>query len=123
MPLPLKVTVFVPGVNVPPVWDQLPETSNVPDGAVKVPKDKVMLVVATVPVEPVKVPPLTVKPPLKVWVAVEALYVPPETVLKPVTVVAKAFALKVPLELVKAPVAVKLWLVNCKVPLLALMTL
>ena len=73
MPLPLNVTVLVPGVKVPPVCDQLPETSNVPEGAVKVTKDKVMLVVATVPVEPVKVPPETVNPPLKVWVAVEAL--------------------------------------------------
>ena len=117
MPLPLNVTVFVPGVKVPPVWDQLPETSNVPEGAVKVPKDKVMLVVATVPVEPVNVPPLTVKPPLKVWVAVEAWYVPPETVVRPVTVLVKLLALKIPLELVNAPVAVKLWLVNCKVPL------
>ena len=117
MPLPLNVTVFVPGVKVPPVWDQLPETSNAPEGAVKVPEDKVMLVVATVPVEPVNVPPLTVKPPLKVCVAVEAEYVPPLMVVNPVTVLAKAFALKVPLELVKAPVAVKLWLVNCKVPL------
>ena len=116
MPLPLNVTVLVPGVKVPPVWDQLPETSNVPDGAVKVPDDNVMLVVATVPVEPVKVPPLTVNPPLKVWVAVEAWYVPPETVVKPVTVLVKAFALNVPLELVNVPVAVKLWLVNCKVP-------
>ena len=106
MPLPLKVTVLVPGVNVPPVWDQLPETSNVPEGAVKVPKDKVMLVVATVPVDPVKVPPLTVKPPLKVCVAVEALYVPPETVVSPVAVVVCALALYVPLAIVNVPLTV-----------------
>ena len=96
MPLSLNVTVLVPGVKVPPVCDQLPETSNVPDGAVKVPKDKVMLVVATVPVEPVKVPPLTVNPPLKVWVAVEAWYVPPEMVAIPPTVLVLPLALYVP---------------------------
>ena len=122
-PVPFNTTVPLLWVNVPPLLDQLPETSNVPDGAVKVPDDNVMLVVATVPEEPVKVPPETVNPPLKVWVAVEAWYVPPETVVSPVTVLVKAFALKVPLELVNVPVAVKLWLVNCTVPVVALVTL
>ena len=105
-PVPFNTTVPLLWVNVPPLLDQLPETSNVPEGAVKVPEDNVMLVVATVPVEPVKVPPLTVNPPLKVWVAVEAWYVPPETVVKPVAVVVCALALYVPLATVSVPLTV-----------------
>ena len=68
----MKVTVLVPGVNVPPLCAQLPLTLNVPLGAVKVPDDKVTFVTATVPDAPVNVPPLTVKPPVKVCVVVEA---------------------------------------------------
>ena len=37
----LKVTVLLPAVNVPPVCDQLPAISNVADGAINVPADKV----------------------------------------------------------------------------------
>ena len=51
----VKVTVLAPGVNVPPVFDQFPDTLNVPDGAVSVP-DNITLVVVTVPDDPVNVP-------------------------------------------------------------------
>src|SRR5262245_23137785 len=63
----VKLTVPVPGVKVPPALDQLPETLNAPEefGAVKVPLAKVTLVVLTVPPAPVRVPPLIVRPPLK----------------------------------------------------------
>ena len=68
----LKVTVFAPGVNEPPLLFQVPKTLNVPDGAVNVPDDKARFVVVTVPDDPVNVPPLMVKPPLNVCVAVDA---------------------------------------------------
>ena len=73
--LPLKVTALVsaPGVNVPPLFAQLPDTLNVPEGAVNVPELNVSLVVKTLPVEPVNVPPLIFKPlPLNVCVPVLA---------------------------------------------------
>ena len=68
----VKVTVFEPGVNVPPDFAQLPETLNVPEGAVKTPLLKVTSVVVTAPPAPVKVPPEIVKPPLNVCVAAPA---------------------------------------------------
>src|SRR5207253_7684389 len=37
VPALLKVTVFEPGVKVPPAFDQLPATPKVPEGAVNVP--------------------------------------------------------------------------------------
>ena len=114
---------MVPGVKVPPLCAQLPDTSNVPDGAVNVPDDKVKLVVTTLPLDPVNVPPLIVKPPLKVCVAVDAEYVPPETVVKPVTIFVSALALKAPLLFVNVPVTVRLCVLNCKVPLVALFRL
>ena len=70
--LPLKLTVPLLLPNVPPVCDQVPDTFKVVDGAVKVPVDKMILVAVTVPVDPLNVPPLTVKPPLKLCVALEA---------------------------------------------------
>ena len=63
MPLLLNVTVLVPGVNVPPLTDQLPDTLNVPELAVNVPEDIVTFPVFTTPLEPVNAPPLIVKPP------------------------------------------------------------
>jgi len=45
---------------------------KVPEGAVNVPEEMLTVVVVTSPLEPLKVPPLTVKPPLNVWVLVEA---------------------------------------------------
>ena len=71
-PVPFSVTVPPLEVKVPPELFQLPETFILPLGAVSVPDDNVTVAVVTVPLEPVKTPPLTVKPPLKVWVAVEA---------------------------------------------------
>jgi len=70
--VPLKFTVPLLWVKVPPVCDQLPETFIVPDGAVSVPEDKVTAPVVTVPDEPVKVPPETVRPPVKVCKALDA---------------------------------------------------
>ena len=106
--VPLKVTVPLLAAKVAPLLVQLPETFNCPDDddAVKVPLFKVSVVVLTIPLEPVKVPPEMVRPPLSVWVLVEAAYVP-VTVVKPATVVAKVFALKVPLETVKAPLTIR----------------
>ena len=97
--VPLKVTVPVPGVNVPPLLVQLPatlileavpaikvapapivtfpETLSVVDGVVKVPPKRVTLVVVTVPLEPVNVPLLIVMPPLKVTGLVPPVKVPP----------------------------------------------
>ena len=72
VPEPVKVTVFVPGVNVPPVLDQLPETLKAPDGAVSIPELSIILLVAIVQVDPVNVPPDIVRPPLSVCIAVEA---------------------------------------------------
>ncbi len=70
---PSKVTVFELGVNVPPVLAQLPDIVKLPEGAVKVPLDKVNAPLTSAPpVEPVKIPPEMVKPPLRIWVAVEA---------------------------------------------------
>lgn len=77
--VPSKVTVFEPGVKVPPVWAQFPDTVKAPLGAVRVPEDKVTApFTSTVPVEPVKVAPETVTPPLKVLVLpeVEVVSVP-----------------------------------------------
>ena len=113
----MKFTVPLLCVNVPPVWDQLPDTLNVAEGAVKVPEDNVTAVVVTSPLDPVNVPPDTVNPPLKVCRAVEAWYVPPLIVVNPVTVLVKPLALNVPLLLVNAPPRVKLLLVNCTLPL------
>jgi hypothetical protein len=68
-----KVTVFEPGVKIPPECAQLPDIVKLPEGAVSVPEDKIKSpFTSTAPVEPVKMPPEIVKPPLKVWVAVEA---------------------------------------------------
>jgi len=72
VPAEVNVTVFAPGVKVPPVFAQLPETLNVPDGAVSVPLLSVISAVATVPVDPVNVPPEIVRPPLNDWATVEA---------------------------------------------------
>src|SRR5438105_4818984 len=71
---PFNITVPPSALNVPPVIDQLPETLKCPDvlGAVSVPVDKVTSVVVTVPVAPVKVPPLTTNPPFKDCVFEEA---------------------------------------------------
>src|SRR6266545_2211865 len=57
--LPVKVTVPLLTLNVPPLLDQLPETLNAPDalGAVSVPLFNVTLPTVTVPPEPVNVPP------------------------------------------------------------------
>ncbi len=56
-----KVTVLEPEVNVPPVFSQLPETVNVPDGAVKVPEETVTTpLTSRAPEPPVNVPPSTV---------------------------------------------------------------
>ena len=71
-PVPLKVTVPCPGVNVPPLFVQLPDTLKAPLGAVSVPLERITLVTSTSPLEPVNVPPEMVSPPLKVWVAVPA---------------------------------------------------
>jgi hypothetical protein len=49
--------------------------------------------VVTDPLEPLKVPPETARPPLKVCAAVDAWYVPPLIVVKPVTVVVQPLAL------------------------------
>ena len=68
----VKVTLLVPGVNVPPLCAQLPVTLNVPDGAVNVPEDNATFVVVTSPADPVNVPPLMAKPPLNDCVAVDA---------------------------------------------------
>jgi len=71
--LPLKVTVFAPGINVAAPSVQLPVTLNVPDGAVKVPLFRVTLFAEIFPVEPVNVPPLTVTLQLKDCFAVAAV--------------------------------------------------
>ena len=82
----VKVTVFDPGVNVPPVFDQFPETLNVPDSAVNVPLLNVTSVTETVAAEPVNVPPETTKfPPVRACPLVSS--VPAETVSVPVYVV------------------------------------
>ena len=105
--VPLKVTVPVPGVNVPPLLVQLPailmleavpavkvapaakvrfpETLNVPDGVVRVPPERVTLVVVTVPLEAVKVPLLIVIPPLKVTGPDPPVKVPPLFIRLPAT--------------------------------------
>ena len=70
--MPFKVTVPELALNVPPELVQLADTFMLPLGAVNVPEDRVTLVVVTVPDDPVNVPPSTVSPPLKVWVAVDA---------------------------------------------------
>ena len=68
-----NVTVLLPGVNVPPLFAQLPETVKVPEGAVRVPLERVKTpFTSTSPEDPVNVPPDTVRPPLKVCVAVFA---------------------------------------------------
>ena len=68
----MNVMVLLPGVNVPPLTDQLPDTSKAPVGAVNVPEDKLTLVALIAPVDPVNVPPFTVNPPLKFCVFVDA---------------------------------------------------
>jgi len=72
--VPSKITVLLPAVNVgEPEMVKSADTVNVPDGAVKVPLDRVsVLLTSTAPVEPVKIPPEIVRPPLKVCVPVEA---------------------------------------------------
>ena len=126
-PVPLKVTVPAPGVNMPVLLVQLPailileavpairlvpgpmvklpETLNVPDdGMVRVPLEIVTLVVVTVTLEPVKAPPLTVSPPLKVTVLVPPVNVPPLIIKLPVTECVKEPAVKaVPLPKVTVP--------------------
>ena len=67
----VKVTVFAPGAKVPPDCNQLPATLNVPDGAVSVPLLRIIFPEVTLPVDPVKVPPATVRSPLNVCVAVD----------------------------------------------------
>ena len=66
VPLPLNVTVLLPGANVPPVTDQLPDTFNAPDGAVNTPEESVTFVAVILPVDPLNVPPLMVSPLLNV---------------------------------------------------------
>ena len=63
--------MLVPGVNVPPVLLQLPATVNVPDGAVRVPLERVTSPSTSIAPElPVSVPPDTVSPPVNVCVCV-----------------------------------------------------
>ena len=92
VPALVKVIVLLPGVKVPPVLDQLPETVKAPDGATNVPVpetltsllltgpveplnaplETVSTAVLTVPDEALKLPPLTVRPPEKFCVPVLA---------------------------------------------------
>jgi hypothetical protein len=59
----VNVTELDPGAKAPPVFDQFPDTVNVPEGAVRVPLVRVTSEEDTVPVEPVNVPPVMDKPP------------------------------------------------------------
>ena len=79
VPVPLKSTVPVPAVNVPPVWSQLPETVNVPEepGAVRVPEEiTTFITLSEVLEEPVNMPPETVRAPDTVTVLLPAERVP-----------------------------------------------
>lgn len=69
-----KVTVPVPGTkDAVPLTDQLPETSNEPVGTVRVPVLlRLTLEAETLPVLPVKAPPVMVSPPLKESETLEA---------------------------------------------------
>ena len=87
VPEPLKFTVPLLLIKLPPVCDQVPDTFNVLAGAVNVPPESATLLVVTAPACPVNAPLLTVNPPLNVCVAVDAKYVPPETVVNNVTFV------------------------------------
>ncbi len=116
--VPSKVTVLVPAVNVgEPEIVQLPETVNVPEGAVSVPEESVSApLTSTTPEEPVNVPPEIVSPPLNVCVAVLALYSPALTVTSPATVTARALASNAPLpEFVNVPSAVSELVTSCRV--------
>ena len=105
-----KVTVLLPAVNVPPDFVQLPDTVNVLDGAVSVPLESVSApFTSNAPPAPVYIPPLMVRPPLKVEVADElAVYVPPDNVARPVTVTVLSLVSvsKVPLLIDNAPLMV-----------------
>lgn len=103
-----------------PLFVQLPDTFNVPLGAVNVPLLKVIVVVLTVPLDPVKLPPLIVRPPLKFCVWVLASYVTLVGIVnKLVTVSCLPFASKVPFDNVNV-LTLKLLPVNCNVPPLPL---
>ena len=65
MVLPSKKIVFVPGTKLPPLTDQFPVMSNVPDDALNVPEVKFKLVILTAALDAVKIPPLIFSPPLK----------------------------------------------------------
>src|SRR5207248_4721056 len=53
VPALVKVTVLLPGVKVPPVLDQLPETLKAPDGATNIPVPETLTpLLLTGPVEP-----------------------------------------------------------------------
>ena len=120
----VNVTVLPPGVKVPPVLDQLPDTLKVLDGAVSVPLEIFTSVAVIVPVDPVKVPPEiirapvpvvtapeeavnvpdeTVRPPLRDCEAVDPWYVPPFTVLNPVTVKVCPLEFSVPEDTNRVP--------------------
>jgi hypothetical protein len=119
------------GRKVPP-WTTLPVTVMVVDGAVKVPPDCGRLplasiahdwvkspTTATVPVPPVKVEPLIVRPALKVWVPAPAVYVPlpSRRVNRLVIVAAKPLAEKVPASSASEVVASGASSVQLPVPL------
>ena len=93
VPEPLKFTVPLLLIKLPPVWDHVPDTLKVLDGAVSVPPESVLLVVVTTPEDPVNAPLVTIKPALNVCVALDARYVPPETVVSRVTSVVWPLAL------------------------------
>src|SRR5438132_10853342 len=85
-PLLVNVTVFEPGLKVPPVFVQSPATLNAPDGAVSVPvPERLTLPLLTGPVEPVKAPLETLRLPV-LTMPPAAVKVPPLTVNPPVNV-------------------------------------
>src|SRR6266702_5922205 len=104
-----NVTVLDPGVNVPPVLDQLPVTVKVPAGAPSVPVPELLtLVLLTGPVEPLKAPLETARAPV-LTVPLAAVSVPPLTVSPPVNVCVPALARKMPPLNVVRPVTVIAW--------------
>src|SRR5439155_14391152 len=101
----VNVTVPIPGLNVPPVFNQFPPTLKAPLllGAVNVPLESVTFAVFTAPLLPVNVPPATVRPPVRSCVPLPAVYVPPASVVSPVTTVGCALASYVPLLISSVP--------------------
>ena len=71
-PAPVRTTVPLLLLKAPPEWLKSPETSKSLVDEVKVPLNRSKSPALTAPEEPLNVPPLTVKPPLKFCVPVLA---------------------------------------------------